>query len=167
MHLRFTPTPGDLEVLAIFQAEGVTINGQFYLWENAPDVVEYGEESGANVVCSGSDHTYSIEPSAWVNPNPPPEPDPVAVAQAALEAWRANEYVKSWQIIAELGGTAWGAIQAYAARPEADHVTRTLINYPPAEIPRASDFVGRLAALLQMDDLAVDDLFRRAKLRKE
>lgn len=175
MHLRFVPTPGDLEVLAIFQDEGVTINGQFYLWENAPDVVEYGEESGANVVCSGHDHTYSIEPSSWVNPIPPPEPDPEVVAQAALDAWRATATAKKWQLRMLLGPTQWALVEELGNDPSAIlgyEVTQEqawglkVLIADIDDVPRLSETVEMLRFVLVMSDEAADDLFRRAAALK-
>lgn len=167
MNILFTPIPGSLVTKARLEPEGLSINGKLHPWDAAPEVVEYGEEGGLlELVSLQSVHTYSLIPSTWVDPKPQTAPDPEVEAAAAIEEWRSVTFVKSWQIIAELGPVYWGAVLAYAERPEADFVTKTLIKHPPDEIPRQSAFVDGLAMMLRLDGPAVDDLFRRAKTRK-
>lgn len=176
MHMKFIPALGDLEVLALIQDEGVTINGKFYPWADAPEVVEYGQERGANVVCMTRAHTYSIEPSTWVNPNPPPHPevDPEAQAQAALEAWRADKTAEKWQLKTVMGPQAWAVVQAIEADPTiilgdgggADisaqiWAVKTAIA-DVQTVPRVSELVEMLRYALGWSNEFADDVFRQA-----
>lgn len=158
MNITFKPAPGDLEVVALFRADGLHINGVVTPWDSAPEVVEYGEQAGVSTGVDPSlGHTYTIIPSTWINPNSPsPEPQPEPDPMGAVLAWRAEAFASAWQIIAVLGNDRWQVIKEWAATQ--NFVTQTLIEKAQI-IPRDSQMVAVLGWVLGMDDTEVDEVF--------
>lgn len=158
MHITFQPAPGNQRIVALFRPDGLHINGVLTPWEDAPSVIEYGEQAGvATAMDPALGHTCEVIPSTWVDPNPP-QPDLVADAQAALEGWRSAAYADAWQIAFVLGEARWQTLVEWA---EGYFNTRILVAKATV-IPRASDTVALMAWVLEMTDPEVDEVFRVA-----
>lgn len=85
-------------------------------------------------------------------------------AQEALVKWRRNAVTEKWRVIAALNlldVAIWPQIQAYAADPECDVISRAAIEHAE-NIPRMSEVIDLIAYRLGWDNDQVDALFRAA-----
>lgn len=143
-------------VVVRYEGGALTVNG-------APAdpgaVIEYGES------CATVSDDPAVRFAVEALPSAPEDAPPVDEAGIALASWRASCWVDRWQIIAALDLidlSHWPKIEAHAARPECDPVTRSAIRNV-ARIPRQSEIVDFFAWLLDLEPPQVDDLFRLAE----